>query len=353
MKLYTLYLFCITFSFAHSSTQAQQAAPQMPRWTSPYRLGDTVRALGKNIDCLLQDAKGNYWFATNGDGIYRYDGKILVQFTEKDGLCCKYVFSLQEDSHGNIWISTHDGICRYDGTGFVNFTDSMSKAVNTAPPYKKSGIFFSQLNNVSFYDGQAFTNFIIHPSSYKPEPSSLNRPYGVYSTLIDKDNNIWFGTQSKGVCRYDGKSFQYFTEKNLEGPAVRCVFQDKAGNLWFGNNGGGLFHYDGTTLRNITEEQGLTNLEFLHGKKLGDKPGSLARVFAINEDSEGNLWIGTADAGVWKYDGKTLKNYTTKDGLGKNSVIAMYKDKQGTLWFADMDAVYTFNGSAFTKFTLK
>jgi ligand-binding sensor domain-containing protein len=37
-------------------------------------------------------------------------------------------------------------------------------------------------------------------------------------------------------------------------------------------------------------------------------------VFAINEDKNGNLWFGT-DQGVYKYDGKTFRNYNQKDGL--------------------------------------
>ena len=79
----------------------------------------------------------------------------------------------------------------------------------------------------------------------------------------------------------------------------------------------------------------------------------MARVWTITDDKQGNLWIGTIDAGVWMFDGKTLTNYTTKDGLGSDFIWTIYKDKQGNLWFGtDGAGVYTFNGKTFKKFII-
>jgi ligand-binding sensor domain-containing protein len=310
-----------------SRSSAQSALASTSR-----QLGDTVSAPGTNIDCILQDRYGNYWFASNSDGAYRYDGKTLVRFMEKDGLCSNFVLGIQEDIHGNLWFSTRDGVCRFDGTSFVNYTDTIKHAWKGTPRIQPGGLFFPHLNGVCYYDGNTFTNFTIHPDSYSPPANSMYRPYGVYCTLVDRTGNIWLGTQEKGVCRFDGSSFTYLTEKDLAGPAVRRIFEDKAGNLWFGNNGGGLFRYDGKSLSNITEEKKLGNPEFLRGKKLIDKAGSLARVFSLSDDRDGNLWIGTIDAGLWKYDGVHLTNYTTKEGLPGNSVWYLYRDRKGDLW---------------------
>ena len=124
------------------------------------------------------------------------------------------------------------------------------------------------LDGICFYDGKSFTNFVIHPLFYKPETSSLYRSYSAYCTLVDKSSNVWFGTQEKGVCVYDGKRFSFLNDKDLAGPAVRSIYQDKAGILWFGNNGGGFYRYDGKTLRNITEENTLGKYKFLINQKL-------------------------------------------------------------------------------------
>ena len=118
-----------------------------------------------------------------------------------------------------------------------------------------------------------------------------------------------------------------------------------------GNNGAGLFRFDGETLTNVTEEKQLTNYEF---KVSGaSNTNTLARIYSINEDDFGNLWIGTVDAGAWKYDGTTLTHYTMKDGLSSNAVNTIYKDKYGQLWFGtDENGICKFNGINFQKFNL-
>jgi streptogramin lyase len=152
-----------------------------------------------------------------------------------------------------------------------------------------------------------------------------------------------------GVCRYDGNSFTWFTEQGLGGPAVRGLFEDSKGNFWFGNNGGGLFRLDPENRLSIfTREHGLSNDEFLKSNKQG--PGTLARVWTINEDNYGNIWIGTADAGVWRYDGKNLTNYSTEDGLSGNAINTIFKDSEGELWFGtDGAGVCKFNGVSFQR----
>ncbi|OWY20879.1 hypothetical protein C7N43_13175 [Sphingobacteriales bacterium UPWRP_1] len=330
--------------------QNNKADESNARYNIAIHIGDTVSALGKDIDCIFQDKADNYWFASNGDGVYCYNGKTLLHITDKDGLCSNFVWTVQEDVNGHLWFSTRDGVCSFNGTTFTNYTDTIQNAPAGKLHYTKGGLFFNSLNAVCFYNGKSFTNFFIHPNTYSQPPADMNRPYDVYSTLVDKDGNVWFGTQSKGVCRYNGETFSYLTDKDLAGPAVRSIFQDKAGNLWFGNNGGGLFRYDGKTLTNITEEKGLSNPGFLRGDKFTDKPGTLARVWAINEDKEGNIWIGTIDAGLWVYDGTRLTNYTTKDGLTGNAIWTIYKDKKGELWFVtNGDAIWKLNGKSFTK----
>lgn len=316
-------------------------------------IGDTVSDIGKDIDCILQDRNSNYWFASNGNGLYRFDGKILTHITKKDGLCSDYVLSIQQDVNGNLWFTTRDGICSYNGINFTDYTNKIDNAPYRKMQYTNGCIFFGRLNSVCLYDGKSFTNFVIHPDNYHPAPNDMSRPYSIYSILIDKEENVWFGTQSQGVCRYDGKKITYLTDKNLAGYAVRTLFQDREGNLWFGNNGGGLFRYDGKTLTNITEEKGLGNPEFLKGH-FSDKLASLARVWTINEDKEGNLWVGTIDAGVWKFDGTNLMNYTVKDGLTGNSIWGIFKDNMDELWFiTNGDAICKLNGKTFTKFAFR
>lgn len=350
MILKTTLILSVLTAFCSCNGQNQKLTENKTEQIVSIIVGDTSSSLGKDLDCILQDKKGNYWFASNGEGVYLYNGKMLRHITNKDGLCSNFVLSIQEDINENLWFTTRDGICQFDGNKFTDYTDNIKNAPFSKLQYKKGGLFFNHLNGICFYDGISFTNFNIHPDNYSPSPSDMNRPYSIYSTLVDKEGNVWFGTQSQGVCRYDGKTLTYFTDKNLAGPAVRAIFQDKKGNIWFGNNGGGLYRYDGKTLTNITEEKNLGNPEFLKGQ-FNDKIGSLARIFSINEDKAGNLLIGTIDAGLWKFDGVNLTNYTTKDGLAGNSIWTIYKDNKNELWIVtNGEAICKFNGQKFTKY---
>ncbi|HAK76223.1 MAG TPA: hypothetical protein DCR35_20035 [Runella sp.] len=338
--------------------------------------GNIVAEIDDNIRSIFQDKTGVYWFGTNAAGVYRYDpkqavGKRLTQFTEKDGLANNQVQSIQEDHAGNIWFGTGGfGVSRYEpgrevGPTFTTFTTEKNAqlSTNSAEEWKSApnDLWFYAGGGVYRYDGNKLT-YLPFPKpdfdpKYAPNPPDRLSRYAVYSILKDKKGCLWFGTQATGVCRFDpkptaGKMFTWFTEKGLAGPAVLGLFEDKNGHIWFGNNGAGLFRYDGQTLTNFTEEKGLGNKEFRASGK--SNPGSLARIYAINEDNKGVLWIGTVDAGVWRYDGNNLTNYTKNVGLTDNAVNTVYRDQRGELWFGtDGAGVCKFNGFSFTKFVGK
>jgi len=315
-----------------------------------------ANAIDKNIRSIFQDRKGNYWFGTNGAGVYRYDQKTLSQFTYDDGLADNQVIHIQEDESGNIWLGSGSfGISKFDGTKFTTYADKIKITRGTDTDWK------SKINDLWFYAGAGVFRYNHLSMDYLPfvasgsnvpsnTPFSLSQ-YGVYCILKDKKGNLWLGTQAEGVCRYDGETLTWFKEKGLSGPAVLGLFEDSKGNLWFGNNGAGLFLYDGKTLKNFTEEKGLGNTDFIASGKSG--LGTMARVYAINEDSMGNIWVGTVDAGVWKFDGHNFTNYGRKDGLASNAVNTIYKDKYGVLWFGtDDNGIFKFNGTKFSAFTI-
>jgi ligand-binding sensor domain-containing protein len=317
-----------------------------------------VAETGRAINQIYQDTKNNFWFASNSEGVFVYDGHALFQFTTSDGLSDNQVFSIQEDRQGNIWFVTVAGISRFDGK---NVTTHPSPKNDTALQNNTAteNLWFEFGGGAYHFNGHTFSYLLLpkpdltttHTNTtnpQKPDARQLNA-FSVYCSFKDRNENIWFGTQTLGVCRYDGKNFSWLGEKGLAGPAVRALFQDSKGGFWFGNNGNGLFHYDGTVLTNVTEVNKLDNPTFVKTGKA--KQGTLARVWSVNEDNAGNIWIATCDSGVWRYDGKTFTNYTAKDGLTSNAVNTIYKDKSGQLWFGtDGAGVCVLNGNSFSAF---
>jgi ligand-binding sensor domain-containing protein len=112
---------------------------------------------------------------------------------------------------------------------------------------------------------------------------------------------------------------------------IRSIFQDSKGHLWFGTLGEGVVRYDEKTLTYFSNSDGFIN----------------NTVYAINEDKKGNLWFGT-DQGVYKYDGKTFKNYNQKDGLNHIDITrkGILVDKSGTIWVGTHGGVYRYDPAA-------
>lgn len=323
----------------------------------PKSINETINTLDKNIRSIFQDRNGNYWFGTNQAGVYCYDTKTLTQFTSKDGLADNQVIYIQDDEKGNLWFGSGTfSISKFDGSKFT----TQSNNVNITKGAKTDWI--SKNNDIWFYGGGGafrYSNSSLDYLPFTPSgsnsqtniPFSLSR-FGVYCIHKDKKGNFWFGTQAEGICKYDGRTLTWFKEKGLAGYAVLGIFEDSKGNMWFGNNGAGLFRYDGKTLTNFTEEKGLSNPDFRTSGK--SRSATLARVYAINEDNNGNIWVGTVDSGVWKYDGNSLTNYTSENGLTSNAVNTIYKDKSGELWFGtDANGICKFNGKSFTEFIIR
>ena len=369
IKNYTL-LLSISFASCNGQTKPENInnieTPQTSVPKKEFNINifnaNITTEIDQNMRSIFQDKNGNYWFGTNGAGVYRYDGKTLIQFTTKDGLSNNQVQSIQEDDFGNIWFGTGVfGVSSFDGKTFTTFTSKenlqFSNGFGSAWKIQQNDLWFYAGGGVYRYNSNSFVYLPLDNNSDFNSEHSQNLPYilsrySVYSILKDKKGNVWFGTQAQGVCRYDGKSLTWFTEKGLSGSAVLGLFEDSRSNLWFGNNGAGLFRYDGKSLINFSEEKGLSNIEFkVSGKSA---PRTIARVYTINEDNYRNIWIGTVDAGVWKYDGNNLTNYTTKDGLTSNAINIIYKDNKGELWFGtDGDGICKFNGKNFVKFEVK
>ncbi|HAS39239.1 MAG TPA: hypothetical protein DCS93_02115 [Microscillaceae bacterium] len=130
------------------------------------------------------------------------------------------------------------------------------------------------------------------------------------------------------------------TQKNKQkgtqiGRYLVAIFEDSKGNMWFGTLEKGVAKYDGKTLRYFTMKDGLIS----------------NAVVSVAEDKKGNLWFGT-QAGLSKYDGTSFTNYTTQDGLCNNNVSCLLIDSKSNLWIGTWGGVCQFDGNKFTRFSV-
>ena len=126
---------------------------------------------------------------------------------------------------------------------------------------------------------------------------------------------------------------------------VRCSLKDNEGNLWFGTTEKGLYKYDGKSFNQFTVKDGL----------------DCNNIYCILEDKDGKFWIGT-EKGLCLFNGKTFdkiqiplpKNLPpNKNPYYQNHwVYSMLQAKSGKIWFVTIDGVYVYDGKTFTHFPI-
>lgn len=308
-----------------------------------------------NIHSGFQDKAGNLWFGTTGAGAIQYKEKFFTHFTVKD----KHnntVVPLLEDKYQNIWFGTADGIYRYDGKNFINvpvisadkgnsqvFTlsaplksNSASISVISAMEDRKGNIWFgTETSGVYRFDGKNITPVLSQKGINNNANLKLN---SITDIIEDRKGNIWFASwNNEGLCRYDGKSFINYTLKDgLVDNMIYSIMEDEKGNIWIGTRNHGVWRYNGKSFTDISKETALKN----------------ESIYSIIQDEKGSFWFATQSKGVWHYDGKTFTNFTTKDGLSNNSVFCIIEEKNGNLWFGTRGLGLTlYDGKTFTTYT--
>lgn len=248
------------------------------------------------INTIIQRRNGELWFGTYDGGIMVYKkGEKVQVLTELDTpyLYSSCVSALYEDSRGNCWAG-----CR-GGMG-VSLADSS----------------FYKFNVLPFENG------------------GMASWYHVRDIIEDADGSIWIATGNYGIIHIRGdisrpetlKYYNYsFNNKRLAVNSVLCLHLDSVGRLWAGTEGGGLYLY----------ERGKD--VFVGKNRKYSIPSDM--ISSIEEDRQGNLWMGTntglvhlqvpADESL-----VTVRVYTTADGLQDNYFIAHSScNRGGELFF--------------------
>jgi hypothetical protein len=187
-----------------------------------------------------------------------------------------------------------------------------------------------------------------------------SNPYqDISAGLEDHAGNLWFGTSTEGVYRYDGKLFtQFTTHDGLSSDTILSMLEDTKGNIWFGTMNG-LSRYDGKVMKQIPIK--LQSSLPSHSSE-SNTSHSLNEVHSIMQDKKGMLWLGTT-ADVICYDGNTfsrfLDNHTivNDSSLTLRSVQCMFEDRHGNIWFGSgpmaFEGIGFYNGKSLTKFRPK
>jgi signal transduction histidine kinase/ligand-binding sensor domain-containing protein len=285
-----------------------------------------------------------------------------TEWAFRNGFLNGTVYAFAQTPDGYLWLGTQSGVVRFDGVRAVplpvapgqQFPSTSVGALLTA---RDGTLWIGTLGGlVSWKNGQLTTYPALAQQS-------------VIALLERRDGTVWaggFGSPTGKLCAIRGGSTNCYGDDGSLGAVVSSLHEDADGSLWVAA-ATGLWRWNpGPPTRYLSERipsfQGFAqgdhgsgvlvavdSVRQIVGQKLVDYPlhGVPAPLTAAHvlRDRNGGLWIGTNVHGlVHSYEGKTSL-FTHGDGLTSDRVIAVFEDREGTIWVATADGLDQFRES--------
>ena len=311
---------------------------------------------GKPVrEFFLQARDGSMWFRY-GEDIVRFgvDGSIATLKSPKPTR-----FLVHEASDGSVWIGFRDRyrlVRYYQGTfsdvplpplpvkltrrellsDYLVYTISMAEDAN-------GQLLVLTPAGLCTVDGAR-----LGPPEPVPLPSSNGELLKVRSLLVDREDNVWVGTNGLGLVRLRRAPLTaYGKNEGLSDTGFNVVFEDREGRIWLG--GDSLYWFDGNrfhlfpgvaNVRAITQTRdgdlwfaGYGGLHRYSSGVLSVFKIEAADVRAIHQDRDGTLWIGALmeqhPGGLYRFRGGKLDQMP-----GVSDVNQIIEDREGGLWVA-------------------
>ena len=338
------------------------------------------------VNDIVSDCRGYLWIATP-NGLVRYDGYTFDYYyhdqLNKSSLPDNHVVNLLSDSKGRLWIGTREGLCIYltDKERFIPLKSTIKKESFIKEDSRKR-IWIGSGYKLTVYDvntdnltnlgalaeidlgnalgGNPITDIVFLTNSellvstefnfykvrfdektnYSVETSEVQSDLnvGAIKKIIKNNNSIWIGTDS-GLYHtfYENNNLTtvgaYFTS-DVDELNKKCqilsLYQDKEKNIWVGTKQNGVLKYD-------SKNTDFTS--FKYDSKYKNRLSS-NRINSFYEDSFGVFWIGTAQGGLNKFDKnqKIFQNYSHNPfddkSLSSNLITDITEDAKGKIWIS-------------------
>jgi signal transduction histidine kinase/ligand-binding sensor domain-containing protein len=231
------------------------------------------------------------------------------------------VWSLSEDSQGNLWIATHNrGFCQLAPDGTMRRWDAAHGVSDNG-----RCVFEDREQNVwlgTSGDGLlCLTRRRFQHFDLKGDRKSLV----VQSVSPDPDGGIWAATYGRGLFRLGAPGLTNISIPELPDGIthLQSVWADRAGRLWAGTLGGGLRLREASGWRPLPADQ-----------------TAGGNIIALFEDSDGSIWISGGGEGIARFDGRAFREFGPADGLRVSGVTSLAEDTAGALWVSDGHAVF-------------
>jgi signal transduction histidine kinase/ligand-binding sensor domain-containing protein len=354
---------------------------------------------------LYQDKETNLWISTESSGLEMINNGVIQDFSAASSGSGSVIYAT-EDPTGAIYFSTADGILRYvDGT--VNFYrgavgQGLLLAQHVILPSADGGNWQILSSAVEKYHGSHLEKNLGPPpwgsarvnaaieddkgnlivgtlgagifwsdanGKWQNISNQLSSPY-ILSLCLDREGNLWAGTDGGGLDRIKRKSFT--TPAGFPARNIQSLSPDDHGGLWIASGALGASYWNSNTVQNFqvgpahdawevlmdsrqqvwagTGDQGLYQFQTNEFVLAADAQILGPQIFTLFEDHDGQLWVGSKN-GLGHFDGQQWKLLTTSDGLSGNSVRAIGQAPDGGLWIGtEGQGLDLYQGGKFTSY---
>jgi ligand-binding sensor domain-containing protein/signal transduction histidine kinase len=298
---------------------------------------------GNLVRCVFQSGKGELWIGTDGAGLNRRTSTGFAHYSTAEGLSSNVILSLTGGAGGDVWIGTPNGLNLLHQGRVKTFTSADGLPDDFIRSLYTDGdgsLWIGTRHGLAHLSGDRFTTFSSMDGLGSDFIGAILRSAGS-SGSGPLSGHLWIGT-SAGLSRLQNDAFTNSTvQQGLSNNTVTAIDQDTQGALWLGTNGGGL---------NRLSEEG--KIRALPSSSQG-LPGT---IYGMLEDAAGRLWL-SSKTGIFRVSISALNEYLsgaahaiaveaygTADGMNIRECSggghpAAWKLEDGSLWFATLDGV--------------
>ena len=273
-----------------------------------------------------------------------YSAELL---DEGDGFESSIIFSISQDHRGFLWFGTaYDGVLRYDGKNVVQY--SVDSALGYQLPDNNAGNLTFDNDNNLWVGGWGSGAVKLDPITGEYEqflPSeanngSISSSY-IQNIFVDSENQIWLGSNGNGLNLFNSEenNFKHFNDTNeftetRPGKVPRRIWdieQLTSDALWLGT-GSGLSRLD-------IKDARLTH--FRADKTL--RPNGVNKVRKVISTNDNKLVLGTHD-GVLLFDPSTqvFMPIVTEQQKTLGPIFSLLNTSFGQYWVSTGSGVYFF-----------
>jgi signal transduction histidine kinase len=275
----------------------------------------------------IAEALDGHLLLITGRGFIEWDGRRIIEhpgLAASLGVHDDQIFNVFQDRTGTMWYCTAAGIVRRGSRPFARFR-----------PYQVSRTTAFR----TYEDPQGEVWVVSGIGLYRAVEDRLATPahdIRARSFYAGKDGELWVGTNGSGLIRLKHRVVRMYTSGDgLPNDTPMAVLSSHDGKVWVGGNCG-LSVFDGERFKVYREEDGLLN----------------SCVWALAEDQNRDLWIGTYGGGLFRFRNGHFGQYSLEQGLVSKVVLQIAVAHDGSLWIATPDGVSHMQNGHFQNYTV-